>query len=86
MRRVFPRKLWLCIFLSEQPLPANVPPTLTLREAFTRYLDINAVPRRSFFNLLRHFATEELEREKLDEFCTPEGQVSISFLVLVLQE
>jgi sulfite reductase alpha subunit-like flavoprotein len=64
--------------ISEQPLPANVPPTLTLREAFTRYLDINAVPRRSFFDLLRYFATDELEREKLNEFCTSEGQVSIS--------
>ena len=61
----------------EQPLPANVPPALTLRETFTKYLDIHAIPRRSFFDLLRHFAINDLEREKLNEFCTPEGQVSI---------
>ncbi|KAF8532599.1 riboflavin synthase domain-like protein [Gautieria morchelliformis] len=66
--------LKLCVRPGEQPLPANVPPVLTLREAFTRYLDINCVPRRSFFDLLRHFATEDLERDKLHEFCTSEGQ------------
>lgn len=70
-------------YLSEQPLPANVPSALTLREAFTKYLDINAVPRRSFFDLLRHFATDDLERDKLDDFCTPEGQVSLSLSLLV---
>lgn len=41
-----------------------------------RYLDINSVPRRSFFALLRHFTSDELEREKLDEFLSPEGAVS----------
>ncbi|KIJ54973.1 hypothetical protein M422DRAFT_221404 [Sphaerobolus stellatus SS14] len=58
----------------EQPLPKNVPHRTTLREIFTKYLDINAVPRRSFFDLLRYFTPDELEREKLEEFCTPEGQ------------
>ncbi|KAF8588109.1 riboflavin synthase domain-like protein [Ramaria rubella] len=58
----------------EQPLPANVPPVSTLREIFTKYLDINAVPRRSFFDLLRHFASDDLEREKLLDFCSLEGQ------------
>ena len=33
------------------------------------------MPRRSFFELLAHFATEsELEREKLLEFVSAEGQ------------
>ena len=52
---------------------------LTLREAFTKYLDINTVPRRSFFDHLRHFATDDLEREKLNDFCTLEGQVLFPF-------
>ena len=58
---------------------------LTLREAFTKYLDINTVPRRSFFDHLRHFATDDLEREKLNDFCTLEGQVLFhpSFLVVM---
>lgn len=57
-------------------LPSIVPRVTTLRQLFTRYLDINAVPRRSFFKTLRHFANDELESEKLAEFCTPEGAVS----------
>jgi len=60
--------------LGEQPLPPHIPPTLTLREVFTKYLDINAVPRRSFFELLQYFTTDDMEREKLHEFCTIEGQ------------
>ncbi|KAF8529095.1 riboflavin synthase domain-like protein [Hysterangium stoloniferum] len=63
-----------CILSSEQPLPPHVPPILTLRDIFTKYVDINAVPRRSFFDLLRHFADDDLEKGKLDEFCTLEGQ------------
>lgn len=42
----------------------------------TQYLDIRAVPRRSFFEFSRRFATDDREREKLEEFCTLEGQVS----------
>lgn len=49
-----------------------------MREIFTRYVDINAVPRRSFFALLKHFAQDELEREKLEEFLSEEGAVSIT--------
>lgn len=59
--------------LTDQSLPAHLPRTLTLRTLFTKYLDISAVPRRSFFALLRYFTTDELEQEKLDEFLSPEG-------------
>ena len=59
----------------DQSLPLNLPPTLTLRTLFTRYLDINTVPRRSFFALLRYFTTDDLETEKLDELLTPEYAV-----------
>lgn len=39
------------------------------------HLDFNAVPRRSFFVLLRQFATDEMDQEKLDEFTSAEGAV-----------
>jgi hypothetical protein len=48
-----------------------------MRELFTRYLDFNAVPRRTFFQYLRYFSTDELETEKLEEFLSEEGAVSI---------
>lgn len=48
---------------------------VTLREILTKYVDIAAVPRRSFFEWIRHFTRDEQHREKLDEFCTAEGQV-----------
>ena len=48
-----------------------------MRELFTRYLDFNAVPRRTFFQYLRYFSTNELETEKLEEFLSEEGAVSI---------
>ncbi|EKM53089.1 uncharacterized protein PHACADRAFT_259251 [Phanerochaete carnosa HHB-10118-sp] len=59
--------------LPDQSLPTRLPRSLTLRTLFMRYLDINSVPRRSFFALLRHFTPNEFEREKLDEFLSPEG-------------
>lgn len=45
-----------------------------MRYLVESYLDINAVPRRSFFELLLTFATNELEHEKLMEFSSAEGQ------------
>ncbi|KIK93213.1 hypothetical protein PAXRUDRAFT_829176 [Paxillus rubicundulus Ve08.2h10] len=59
--------------MQDQSLPEHMPEVTTLRALFTRYLDFNAVPPRSFFELLRHFATDELEREKLDDFVSNEG-------------
>ena len=62
------------IFL-DQTLPDHLPPSALLRTIFTRYLDINAVPRYGFFEILHHFAGNSLEKEKLQEFITPEGAV-----------
>lgn len=61
---------------TDQSLPDHLPHVSTLRTLFTRHLDINTIPKRSFFRLLRHFATDEREREKLEEFSSPEGAVS----------
>lgn len=61
----------------DQSLPDHMPHTITLRKLFSRYLDINTVPRRSFFAMLRYFLTDDMEREKVDEFLSPEGAVSL---------
>ncbi|KII90191.1 hypothetical protein PLICRDRAFT_583078 [Plicaturopsis crispa FD-325 SS-3] len=45
------------------------PPTpTTLRALLTHRLNISAVPRRSFFQLLVHFLADEREREKVQEW------------------
>ena len=49
--------------------------TVTLRGLFCDALDFTAVPRKSFFELLRHFADDLMEKDKFEEFCSPEGQV-----------
>ncbi|OCH90075.1 riboflavin synthase domain-like protein [Obba rivulosa] len=59
--------------LSDLSLPDHLPRTTTLRTLFTRYVDINAVPRRSFFAMLQYFTSDGLEREKLEEFISLEG-------------
>jgi sulfite reductase alpha subunit-like flavoprotein len=46
----------------------------TLRSLATSYLDICSVPRRSFFEFLKHFFSDNQHVEKFTEFCTLEGQ------------
>ncbi|KAJ7746603.1 riboflavin synthase domain-like protein [Mycena metata] len=58
--------------MEDQSLP-ELHEAETPRALFTQHLDFNAVPRRSFFEYLRYFTTDELEREKLDEFLSREG-------------
>ncbi|KAJ6570238.1 hypothetical protein DFH09DRAFT_1154431 [Mycena vulgaris] len=59
--------------MTDQSLPEHLPKAVTPKVIFTQYLDFNAAPRRSFFEYLRYFTTDELEREKLDEFLSREG-------------
>ncbi|KXN90414.1 NADPH-dependent diflavin oxidoreductase 1 [Leucoagaricus sp. SymC.cos] len=59
--------------LEDQSLPASLPDTFTLRTLFTHYLDFNAVPRRTFFQYLRDFTSDDLEKERLGEFLSKEG-------------
>lgn len=42
-----------------------------------RFLDIFSVPRRSFFEWLSHFTTNQDETDKLREFSSKEGQVNL---------
>uniref|UniRef100_A0A7N8XL74 NADPH-dependent diflavin oxidoreductase 1 n=1 Tax=Mastacembelus armatus TaxID=205130 RepID=A0A7N8XL74_9TELE len=55
-------------------VPTRLPQPCTVRHLVESYLDIAAVPRRSFFELLSTFATNELERDKLLEFSSAAGQ------------
>ncbi|VEU22280.1 DEKNAAC103279 [Brettanomyces naardenensis] len=53
-------------------IPGGLVSKLTLRSLITHHLDIISVPRRSFFMQARHFAGDEREKEKLDEFTSLE--------------
>uniref|UniRef100_A0A3P9HZ33 NADPH-dependent diflavin oxidoreductase 1 n=1 Tax=Oryzias latipes TaxID=8090 RepID=A0A3P9HZ33_ORYLA len=59
---------------SNTPVPARLPRPCSVQHLVESYLDIAAVPRRSFFELLATFATDELERDKLVEFSSAAGQ------------
>ncbi|CAL4098659.1 unnamed protein product, partial [Meganyctiphanes norvegica] len=51
-----------------------LPQPCTIRECVQRYWDIQAVPKRSFFELLQHLTEDELQKEKFEEFTTAQGQ------------
>ncbi|CAG8477492.1 9333_t:CDS:10 [Paraglomus occultum] len=55
-------------------IPKHWESRLTLRLLFEKYLDIFSTPRRSFFEFLSYFTTNEDQTEKLREFCSAEGQ------------
>ncbi|RVE65475.1 hypothetical protein OJAV_G00116890 [Oryzias javanicus] len=60
------------------PVPARLPQPCSVHHLVESYLDIAAVPRRSFFELLATFATNELERDKLVEFSSAAGQEELN--------
>lgn len=54
-------------------LPTNCTASvMTFRSLLTDRLDINAIPKRSFFSIVAHFAEDKLQRERLLEFTKPE--------------
>ncbi|XP_020601362.1 NADPH-dependent diflavin oxidoreductase 1-like isoform X2 [Orbicella faveolata] len=59
------------------PIPHQLPQPCSIQQLVEHYLDIQGVPRRYFFELLSHFTSSELEQEKLQEFCSADGQVMI---------
>lgn len=54
--------------------PPAVDLPCTLRELVTRHLDVNAYPRRYFFEVLSFFADDALHQSKLRELSSAEGQ------------
>ena len=67
----------IILVLVDIDIPPSLPKVCSIQYLLQHYLDINSVPRRSFFEFLLYFATDELEKEKLQEFCSTEGQVNI---------
>ena len=55
-----------------RPLP--LPARCTLQELFEVHLDVQGTPKRSFFRFLGRYATDEMHREKLEEFDSTAGQ------------
>lgn len=59
--------------LSPSPIPAlDTHPNLTLRSLLIDYLDVKAIPRRSFFSTIAHYTEDERHKERLLEFTNPE--------------
>lgn len=56
------------------PLPTFLQPSLTLKAIAKQLWDLNAVPRQRVFELLAINSDNELEKEKLLEFASPQGQ------------
>lgn len=61
---------------SETKLPPDwiLPSPFTLEDCARRWWDLSCTPRRTFFQLLAKFSTDELEHEKLLEMSSTEGQ------------
>ncbi|XP_047426278.1 NADPH-dependent diflavin oxidoreductase 1 isoform X2 [Mugil cephalus] len=60
--------------MQHENIPARLLQICTVHQLVEKYLDIAAVPRRSFFELLYTFSSNQLEREKLAEFGSAAGQ------------
>lgn len=58
----------------EAPVMRSSHPGETLRSYLSSEVDISGIPRRYFFELLSHFATNEIQAAKLRELSSPEGQ------------
>ncbi|XP_065193377.1 NADPH-dependent diflavin oxidoreductase 1-like isoform X2 [Sycon ciliatum] len=56
------------------PSTSILPRPCSLETAALKYFDFQAIPSRYFFKLLSFFATVPLERERLEEFASAEGQ------------
>eukprot|EP00112_Aurelia_sp_Birch-Aquarium-sp1_P018730 Seg4510.1 transcript_id=Seg4510.1/GoldUCD/mRNA.D3Y31 product="NADPH-dependent diflavin oxidoreductase 1" protein_id=Seg4510.1/GoldUCD/D3Y31 len=55
-------------------IPNLLKDPITIHDLVKKYFDIQAVPKRYFFELLSFFTTSEMEQERLLEFASAEGQ------------
>ncbi|KAJ5177018.1 NADPH-dependent diflavin oxidoreductase 1 [Penicillium canariense] len=59
--------------LAPSPIPGlESYPNLTLRSLLIDYLDVKAIPRRSFFSTIAHYTDDTMHKERLLEFTNPE--------------
>ncbi|XP_031807764.1 NADPH-dependent diflavin oxidoreductase 1 isoform X4 [Sarcophilus harrisii] len=54
--------------------PTQLPQPCTIHHLVSHYLDITRVPHRSFFEILACLSQHQMEREKLFEFSSAQGQ------------
>ena len=54
------------------PIKTLAVSTMTFRQLLTSHLDLNAIPRRSFFSIISHFTEDEFQKERLQEFAKPD--------------
>ena len=59
------------------PLASVLPTPCTMKECVHKYFDIQAIPKRYFFEMLSYFTKDEMEKEKFEEFTTAEGQQAL---------
>jgi sulfite reductase alpha subunit-like flavoprotein len=52
----------------------SLPSPCSIRHVATHLFDFQSVPRRSFFEILSWFAVDELEKEKLEDLSSSQGQ------------
>lgn len=70
----FSRNLCCSAFLSSAPPSLEAPvdkDLLTLRNLLQKHFDLNAIPKRSIFNLLAHFTGDDFQKNRLLEFTNP---------------
>lgn len=65
----------LLYFVLDCSIPNLLKDPITIHDLVKKYFDIQAVPKRYFFELLSFFTTSEMEQERLLEFASAEGQV-----------
>ncbi|XP_016283590.2 NADPH-dependent diflavin oxidoreductase 1 isoform X3 [Monodelphis domestica] len=58
----------------DAPCPIQLPQPCTIQHLVSHYLDITRVPHRSFFEILACLSHHQMEREKLLEFSSAQGQ------------
>ncbi|XP_047113285.1 NADPH-dependent diflavin oxidoreductase 1 isoform X1 [Schistocerca piceifrons] len=56
------------------PVPIPLRKPFSMKKCVEQFLDLSAIPRRYFFELMAFLAELELEKEKLEEFASSEGQ------------
>lgn len=62
------------VHVREGPISTLVPQPCSVRWLVQFVLDIHSIPRRSFFQLLQHFAVDEMQKEKFGELGSAAGQ------------
>lgn len=50
---------------------------MKIEQIVKHYFDLNSVPKRSFFEVLATYATDQLEKDKLNEFASTNGQYAL---------